>query len=91
MKPKIEFDQPPQAYSQVVSRNHAADMRDIMGTVVQEGGTASDLTRQLAGLGIRIGGKTGTADKDGTPLYNKDGTRKMRPGRKRTRTANGST
>ena len=84
MKTKIEADIQPQMFSQVVTRQQAAEIRDIMSTVTEEaGGTATVVKARLAGTGIRVGGKTGTADKDNTPLYNKDGTRKMRPGRKK--------
>lgn len=84
MKTKIEADIPPQMFSQVVTRQQAAEIRDIMSTVTEEaGGTATVVKARLAGTGIRVGGKTGTADKDNTPLYNKDGTRKMRPGRRK--------
>jgi hypothetical protein len=65
MRPRIEADQPPQAFSQVLSPQQAAAMRGIMSTVVEEpGGTGTVISAKLAGTGIRAGGKTGTAEKD---------------------------
>lgn len=84
MKPKIEADLPPQMFAQVLTPQQAKDVRDIMSTVTEEiGGTGTIVKAKLAGTGIRTGGKTGTADRDGTPLYNKDGTRKMKKVRKK--------
>lgn len=84
MKPKIEADIPPQMYSQVLTREQAAAIRDIMSTVTEEpGGTAGIVRSKLAGTGISTGGKTGTADKDGVIVYNKDGTKKMRKVRRK--------
>jgi cell division protein FtsI/penicillin-binding protein 2 len=69
MKPRIEADQPPQAFSQVLSPQMAATVREIMSTVVEEpGGTGTVIAAKLAGTGIRAGGKTGTAEKQ-APLY----------------------
>jgi cell division protein FtsI/penicillin-binding protein 2 len=69
MKPRIEADQPPQAFSQVLSPQMAAAVREIMSTVVEEpGGTGTVIAAKLAGTGIRAGGKTGTAEKQ-APLY----------------------
>lgn len=79
MKPKIEADLPPQMYSQVLTPQQAAAIREIMSTVTEEpGGTGGIVRSKLAGTGITTGGKTGTADKDGVIVYNKDGTKKMR-------------
>lgn len=83
MKPKIEADLQPQLFSQVLTPEQAFTIRDIMGTVSNEGGTASNVSRDLAGTGIDVGGKTGTADKDGVQVYNADGTKKMEKQRKR--------
>lgn len=84
MKPKIEADIPPQMYSQVLTPEQAAVIRDIMSTVTEEaGGTGGIVRAKLAGTGIETGGKTGTADKDGVIAYNKDGTRKMKKVRKK--------
>lgn len=69
MKPKIEFDQPPQAFSQVLSPQQAAVVRDIMSTVTEEpGGTATAVFSRIGNTGIRVGGKTGSAEKS-YPVY----------------------
>lgn len=69
MKPRIEMDQPPQMFSQMLSPQQAAAIRDIMSTVTEEpGGTGTVIASKLAGTGIRTGGKTGTAEKQ-APLY----------------------
>jgi peptidoglycan glycosyltransferase len=69
MKPRIELDQPPQMFSQVLSPQQAAQIRTIMSTVTEEpGGTGGIIRVKLAGTGIRTGGKTGTAEKQ-APLY----------------------
>ena len=74
MKPKIEYDQPPQIFGKIVSPQQAATMREIMATVTEEsGGTGRVVAAKLAGTGIRVGGKTGTAEKL-APVYNTDGT-----------------
>lgn len=79
MKPKIEADIPPQMYSQVLTPEQAAVIRDIMSTVTEEpGGTGGIVRAKLLGTGIETGGKTGTADKDNVIVYNKDGTKKMK-------------
>jgi len=88
MKPKIEADIQPQMFAQVLSRPQAAAVRDIMSTVTEEpGGTGGVVRAKLAGTGIETGGKTGTAEKDGVPVFNKDGTRKTI--KKRRKNANG--
>lgn len=64
MKPRVEADQPPQAFAQVLSPQQAAAVRAIMSTVTEEpGGTGTVISAKLAGTGIRTGGKTGTAEK----------------------------
>lgn len=79
MKPKIEADLAPQMYSQVLTVEQARVIRDIMSTVTEEaGGTGGIVRAKLLGTDITTGGKTGTADKDGVIVYNKDGTRKMK-------------
>ena len=76
MKPKIEADLPPQPFSQVLTPQQAAVVREIMSTVTEEsGGTGSRVRAKLAGTGITSGGKTGTAEKDGVPAYDKTGKR----------------
>ncbi len=76
MKPRIEADIPPQVFSQVLSPQQAAAMREIMSTVTEEaGGTGSAVKAKLGGTGISTGGKTGTAEKDGVPRFDKNGKR----------------
>jgi len=88
MKPRIEADQPPQPYSQVLSPQMAASVRDIMSTVVEEpGGTGTVIAAKLAGTGIRAGGKTGTAEKE-APLYDQK-TGKLRTEKKKRKNDKG--
>ncbi|MGD9627936.1 MAG: penicillin-binding transpeptidase domain-containing protein [Pyrinomonadaceae bacterium] len=69
MKPRIEADQPPQMFAQLLSPQQAAQIRMIMSTVTEEpGGTGTVISAKLAGTGIRTGGKTGTAEKQ-APVY----------------------
>lgn len=69
MKPRIELDQPPEMFAQVVTPQQAAVIREIMSTVTEEpGGTGTVISGKLSGTGIRTGGKTGTAEKV-VPLY----------------------
>ncbi|HEX6280391.1 MAG TPA: penicillin-binding transpeptidase domain-containing protein [Pyrinomonadaceae bacterium] len=69
MRPRIEMDQPPQAFSQPLTQQQAAVIREIMSTVTEEpGGTGTVISGKLAGTGIRAGGKTGTAEKQ-VPVY----------------------
>ncbi len=76
MKPKIEADIQPQMFSQVLTPQQAAVMREIMSTVTEEsGGTGGRVKAKLAGTGIVSGGKTGTAEKDNVPRYDKNGKR----------------
>jgi peptidoglycan glycosyltransferase len=73
MKPRIEADQPPQVYSQILSPQQAAAVRSIMSTVTEEpGGTGTVLSSKLSNTGIRTGGKTGTAEKL-APEYDANG------------------
>ncbi|CAN5568142.1 hypothetical protein BH10ACI1_BH10ACI1_29500 [soil metagenome] len=83
MKPKIEADVQSQVFNQVLTPNQAATIREIMSTVTEEGGTAKVIKAKLDGTGIKTGGKTGTADRDFTPLYNQDGTRKTHKEKKK--------
>lgn len=84
MKPKIEADLAPQPYAQVLTREQARAVREIMSTVTEEpGGTGTIVRSKLTGTGITTGGKTGTADRDGVQVYNKDGTKKTVKKRKR--------
>ncbi len=76
MKPKIEADVPPQMFAQVLTPQQSAVVREIMSTVTEEsGGTGSRVKAKLAGTGIITGGKTGTAEKDGVPAYDRNGKR----------------
>lgn len=69
MKPKIEFDRPPEVFSQVLSPPQAAQIREIMGLVTEgSGGTATRVFAGVRAAGIRTGGKTGTAEKM-APVY----------------------
>lgn len=88
MKPRIEFDQPPQAFSQPLSAQQAAVIREIMSTVTEEpGGTGVVIAGKLAGTGIRAGGKTGTAEKQ-VPVYDEK-TGQLKTTTKRRRNAAG--
>lgn len=72
MKPRVEADIRPEAFSDVVSPQQAAVLREIMSTVTEEaGGTGARVKAILAGTGITAGGKTGTAEKDDAPLFDK--------------------
>jgi cell division protein FtsI/penicillin-binding protein 2 len=69
MKPKIEFDRPPEPFNQVITPQIAAQMRDIMSLVTQgPRGTARGVFGPVKAAGITSGGKTGTAQKV-MPVY----------------------
>ncbi|MGH9875671.1 MAG: penicillin-binding transpeptidase domain-containing protein, partial [Pyrinomonadaceae bacterium] len=69
MKPKIEFDRPPEMFKQVLKPQQAATMRGIMGLVTGgPSGTARGVFAPVKAAGINTGGKTGTAQKT-EPLY----------------------
>jgi len=69
MKPKIEFDRPPEMFNQVMSPQVAATLRGIMGLVTGgPSGTARGVFAPVAAAGIKTGGKTGTAQKI-EPVY----------------------
>jgi cell division protein FtsI/penicillin-binding protein 2 len=88
MKPRIEMDEPPEAFSQVLSPQQAAAIRSIMATVTEEpGGTGTVLSAKLAGTGIRTGGKTGTAEKQ-APVYDEK-TGRLKTVKQRRRNSNG--
>lgn len=88
MKPRIEADQPPQVFNQVLSPQQAAAVRAIMSTVTEEpGGTGTVISAKLAGTGIRTGGKTGTAEKQ-APLFDEK-TGKLRTIKQKRRSASG--
>ena len=89
MKPRIEMDVAPQAFSQVVSPDQAAQIREIMSLVTEGGGGTA--TRVFAGVrveGIRSGGKTGTAEKQ-APLYDEK-TGKLKTVKKKRKDENGN-
>jgi hypothetical protein len=88
MKPRIEADQPPQQFAQVLSKEQAAVIRDIMSSVTEEpGGTGTVISSKLSGTGIRTGGKTGTAEKL-APLYDEK-TGKLKTEKKKRKNAAG--
>ncbi|HEX8189677.1 MAG TPA: penicillin-binding transpeptidase domain-containing protein, partial [Pyrinomonadaceae bacterium] len=69
MKPKIEYDRPPEVWAQATTPAHAAEMRRIMGLVTAgSSGTATSVLAPVHAQGIITGGKTGTAEKQ-VPLY----------------------
>lgn len=69
MKPKMEFDRPPELFKQVVTPQVAATMRSIMGLVTGgPSGTARGVFAPVKAAGINTGGKTGTAQKV-VPVY----------------------
>jgi cell division protein FtsI/penicillin-binding protein 2 len=60
-------------YSQVLTPQQAAVVREIMALVTEgAGGTATRVFGQVRSLGIRVGGKTGTAEKQ-APVYDANG------------------
>lgn len=88
MKPRIEANQPPQVFSQVLTPQQALQIRQIMSTVTEEpGGTGTVISAKLAGTGIRTGGKTGTAEKLAPVFDEKTG--KLKTQRVKVRDANG--
>jgi cell division protein FtsI/penicillin-binding protein 2 len=69
MKPKIEFDRPPEMFKQVMPPQVAATLRGIMGLVTGgPRGTARGVFGPVKAAGINTGGKTGTAQKV-VPVY----------------------
>ena len=69
MKPKIEYDRPPEVFAQATTPERAAEMRRIMGLVTAgPSGTATRVLAPVHAQGIITGGKTGTAEKQ-IPLY----------------------
>ena len=69
MKPRIEYNQPPQAFNQVMTAPTAARLRSIMGLVTGgPSGTARGVFGPVKAAGINTGGKTGTAQKV-VPVY----------------------
>lgn len=69
MKPKIEFNRPPEVFKQVMPPAVAARLRSIMGLVTGgPRGTARGVFGPVKAAGINTGGKTGTAQKV-VPLF----------------------
>ncbi|MFL6208985.1 MAG: penicillin-binding transpeptidase domain-containing protein [Pyrinomonadaceae bacterium] len=69
MKPKIEFNQPPAVFNQVLRPEQAAQIRRFMGLVTQgPSGTATSVFAPITAQGLLTGGKTGTAEKE-VPVY----------------------
>ncbi len=64
MKPKIEFNSPPEVFKPVLPPQTAQRLRDIMGRVTGGSrGTARGVFAPVNAAGINTGGKTGTAQK----------------------------
>ena len=90
MKPRIEMDVAPQAFSQVVTPDQAAQVREIMSLVTEGGGgTATRVFANVRAEGIRSGGKTGTAEKQ-APLYDEK-TGKLKTVKKKRKNEKGET
>jgi penicillin-binding protein 2 len=90
MRPKIELDRPPQLYSQVLSPQQGAAIRNIMALVTEgSGGTATRVFGNVRAAGIRSGGKTGTAEKLAPVFDEKTGRMKLL--KKTRRDAKGNT
>jgi cell division protein FtsI/penicillin-binding protein 2 len=69
MKPKIEFNRPPEMFKQVMTPQVAGTLRGIMGLVTGgPSGTARGVFGPVKAAGINTGGKTGTAQKV-EPVY----------------------
>lgn len=69
MKPKIEFNRPPEVFKQVMGSQTAAKLRQIMGRVTGgASGTARGVFAPINAIGLNTGGKTGTAQKV-VPVY----------------------
>jgi membrane peptidoglycan carboxypeptidase len=68
MKPKLEYDRPPEVFNQVLNPQTAQELRRIMGLVTGPGGTARGAFSSVKAAGIETGGKTGTAQKV-VPVY----------------------
>jgi peptidoglycan glycosyltransferase len=89
MKPKIEADLPPQPFARVLSPQQASAIRDIMSTVTEEpGGTATAVFSRLGSTDIRVGGKTGTAEKQ-APVYDEK-TGKLKTYKQKVKDKNGN-
>lgn len=88
MKPRIEMDIQPQMFSQVLSPQQSAQVREIMAQVTEgSGGTATRVFGEVRAAGIRSGGKTGTAEKQ-APVYDEK-TGKLKTVKKKRRNDKG--
>lgn len=67
MKPKIEYDLPPQVFNNVLTAAQAQELRRIMG-LVTTAGTGRGAMAPAHAAGVITGGKTGTAQKV-VPVY----------------------
>lgn len=89
MKPRIELDQQPQMFSQVLTPQQAAQVREIMSTVTEGGGgTGTRVFANVRAQGIRTGGKTGTAEKK-APVYDEK-TGKLKTYKRKVKDENGN-
>lgn len=70
MKPKIELERAPEVYSKVLTPQQAAQIRGIMALVTEGGGGTAKVVARMVGPDVRVGGKTGTAEKQ-VPVYDK--------------------
>lgn len=86
IKPRIEFDLPPSMFSQVISPQQAARMRQIMA-LVPSAGTARGAFAKVNAAGIKTGGKTGSAEKE-APVYDSN-TGRLKTVTKKRRNASG--
>ena len=68
MKPKIELDRAPEAFSQPLTVEQAAEIRSIMVRVTEGAGGTAHVVPRVVGPDIHVGGKTGTAQKQ-VPVY----------------------
>jgi penicillin-binding protein A len=88
MKPKIELERAPEVYNQVLTPQQSAQIRGIMGLVVEGAGGTAKVVRTIVGEDVRVGGKTGTAEKQ-VPVYDAK-TGKPRTITKKRRDKNGN-
>ncbi|MCU1288382.1 MAG: Penicillin-binding protein [Acidobacteria bacterium] len=90
MKAKIEYDRQPEMFSQPLSAQQAANIRQIMALVTEgSGGTATRVFGEVRGAGIRTGGKTGTAEKL-APVYDEK-TGKLKTYKRKVKDEDGNT
>lgn len=90
MKPKIEMERAPEVYSQVLTVQQAAEIRNIMARVTEGAGGTAKVVARTVGPDVRVGGKTGTAQKQ-VPVFDKDGKVKTITVKRRNRKTGGIT